>query len=325
MGAIGQPRRRGVSLTPDDPMLRRVERAFTSTRVDPLFRRRLRSQVVNQYVAVREGHAAARPLVHHGVMGRLGRACLYASLALAGSSAGVLATSQSALPGDVLYDVKIRIDELRLEAAPADLRTAVAEYIVDARLNEAMVLVADGEWARATVAAEAAGASTEHMAALLAADPEVEARIKAHLAVLAGLVDSAPAAAQAALQHAIDASGTALAHAPHASNGNGAGTGTGTGTNGNGNGSGSSANGNSGNSANTGNSGNSGKDDADASAEPDAQPTPSAAPTPPAAPPGQDDDDDSDPVDSGDDPGAASTAHPTPRATPPIPSHATSH
>jgi hypothetical protein len=321
MSAIGQPRRRGVNLTPDDPILRRVEQAFTSTRVDPLFRRRLRSQVVNHYVAVREGHTAARPLSHHGMMGRLGRACLYASLALAGSSAGVLAASQSALPGDMLYDVKIRIDELRLEAAPADLRTAVAGYIVDARLNEAMVLAADGEWARAMVAAEAAGASTEHMAALLAADPDVEARIQAHLAVLAGLIDSAPAAAQTALQHAITASGAALADAPRASNGNGS---SGTNRNGNGNGSGSGSGNGSGSGANG--NGNSGAD-ADASAEPDAHATPSAAATPPAVPPGQDDDSDAvdDGGDTGDDPGADSSAHTTPRASPPIPSHAASH
>ena len=324
MSAIGQPRRRGVGLTPDDPILRRVERTFTSTRVDPLFRRRLRSEVVNHYVAVREGHAAAPSLVHHTLMGRLGRACLYASLALAGSSAGVLAASQSALPGDALYDTKIRIDELRLEAAPNDLRTAVAEYIVDARLNEAMVLAADGEWARATIAAEAAGASTEQMAALLAADPDVESRIEQHLAVLAGLIDSAPAAAQAGLQHAIAASDTALAHAPHVTNGgNGAGSnGNGAGNNGNGggnNGNGTGANGNIG----TGNETN-GNGNGDADASPEAAPaTPSAVPTPPVTPPSQDDDDAD--ANTGDGTDKADAPHPTPRSSPPTSSHATTH
>jgi hypothetical protein len=310
MSAIGQRRRRGVNLAPDDPILRRVERAFTSTQVEPFFRRRLRTEVVNHYVAVREGHAAARAVVHRGMMGRLGRACLYASVALAGSSAGVLAASQSALPGDVLYDVKIRIDELRLEAASADLRIAIAEYIVDARLNEAMVLAADGEWARATVAAEAAGASTEHMAALLAADPDVEARIQAHLAVLAGLIDSAPVAAQAALQHAITASGSALADAPHANNGNGsAGAGT------SGNGAGNDGNG-------TGTNGNANNGNADSSPKAATPATPSVTPTPPTAPPSHDDDSDADADNNAtsDDPDA-DTAHPTPS----IPSHATSH
>ena len=36
-------------------------------------------------------------------MGRLGRATLYASFALAATSASVLAASHEALPGDVLY------------------------------------------------------------------------------------------------------------------------------------------------------------------------------------------------------------------------------
>jgi hypothetical protein len=320
MAAIGQPRRRSVNLTPDDPIVRRVEKAFTSTQVDPLFRRRLRSEVVNRYVAVREGHAAARPLAHRGIMGRLGRACLYASVAIAGSSAGVLAASQSAMPGGVLYDIKLRIDELRLEAAPADMRTAVAQYIVDARLNEAMLLAGDGDWAGATVAAEAAGASTEHMAALLAADPDVEARIQAHLAVLAGLIDSAPVAAQAALKDAIAASDTALADAPHANSGNGTGnSGTGGANNGTGTGNTGTGTGN----ATSGN-GTNGNTDTDASPMASAHATPAAAPTPPSPGDASDDDAGDGDADTGNETDA-SEAHPTSRPSPPIPSHATGH
>ena len=321
MSAIGQPRGRGVDLTPDDPILRRVEQAFTSTRIDGAYRRRLRSEVVNRYVAIREGHVVALPLTHRGMMGRLGRACLYASVALAGSSAGLLAGSQSALPGDVLYDIKIRIDELRLQAAPPDMRVAVAEYIVDARLNEAMVLAADGEWGRAELAAAAASASTTQMAGLLSGDADVEARIQAHLAVLAGLIESAPAAAQAALEHAVAVSDHALDDAPHANNGHGAGNGSGNGggaggigPNGNGaGGSGDSANGKDG--ATTG--------AADGSPTPVATASASADPTPPASPPGQGNEDGGQDQDETE--AAPPSPEPTTRPSPPLPSQAPNH
>jgi hypothetical protein len=295
MAAIGRPRRLGTELPPDDPIVRRIEDAFTSMQLDALYRRRLRTEVVNRYVAVREGHAAARPaarpLAHRGVMGRLGRACLYASVALAGSTVGVLAASQSALPGDALYDVKLRIDALRLEAAPANLRTAVAEYIVGERLNELTVLAADGEWARAADAAAATGASAQQLAGLLAADSVAEARIQRHLAVLAGLVETAPPAARDALTHAMAMSGAALEHSgtgEHGGSGNVGGNGGDdpiTGGSGNGAGSGSSGGSPGGNGANAGGNGadaggngaNGSGDDADESSVPDSPaPSPSS-------------------------------------------------
>jgi uncharacterized membrane protein YgcG len=317
MAAIGRPRRRGIDLAPDDPIVRRIEDALTSTQVDPLYRRQLRSAVVNRYVALREGHlagrAAARPLAHHGVMGRLGRACLYASVALAGSAAGVLAASQTALPGDVLYDVKLRIDALRLETAPADLRTAVAEYIVGERLDELTVLAADGEWARAAEAAEAAGAQTQMLAALLEADPAAEARIHRHLEVLAGLLATAPPAARDALAHAMAVSGTALgpaqADAPQGQGGSADGAGSGNGSGGNGNGNGA---------ANGSNGGSAGGED-----PPDASPSASAAPSASADDAGKKDDPKGDGGNAdAPDPDEAEAPAPTPRASrPPQASH----
>ena len=212
MSAIGQPRRRG-GLTPDDPMLRRIEEALAGTQVDSFYRRRLRGQVMNRYVAVREGHAAASastPMMRGGVMGRLGRACLYASVALAGTSAGVLAASQSSLPGDALYGMKLRIDELRLEAAPPELRTALAEYVVESRINEALLLATNGEWERATVAAAHVEHSVEALAGLMGTNDAVEERIERHLAVLSGLIETAPAAARDALAHAVTVSSAVL-------------------------------------------------------------------------------------------------------------------
>ena len=303
MSAIGQPRRRG-DFTPDDPMLRRIEEALTGTHLDAMYRRRLRGRVMNRYVAVREGHAiAAAPTMRRGVMGRLGRACLYASLALAGTSAGVLAASQSSLPGDPLYGMKLRIDELRIEAAPMGLRTALAEYVVESRLNEALVLATNGEWDRAALAAAQVERSVEQLAGLMGANDVVEERIGRHLAVLSGLIETAPAAAREALAHAVAVSAAAL-ETPTSTGAQGAHGGPGSG------GSGSSGNGPSrtppataaatatepteppasladgetGDGGSNGSGGGNGGSGPAASAAPSAPPTPSAKPTPSTGP-----------------------------------------
>jgi hypothetical protein len=330
VSATGQPRRRGAGLATDDPIVRRLEKTFASTQVDGLFRRRLRSEVVNRYVAVREGHVLVRPLVNRGMVGRLGRACLYASVALAGTSAGVLAASQSALPGDALYDVKIRIDGLRLEAAPTELRSTVAAYIVDARLNEAMVLVAGGEWARAEHAAAAAGAATKEMAPLLVGDPEAEARIQGHLAVLSGLIETAPPAARAALEHAMAVSDHALdaaVSAPAGTSATNRGGANGGSIDGDSSDGGKGAGGAGAGAGGTGDAGGAGATDgsggnerADASSRPAASaapvpnPTPATAvPTPPTSPTSTGDD-------VADDPDPSTGDRPTPPPSkPPVP------
>ena len=328
MAAIGRPRRRGMDLPPDDPIVRRIQDAFTSTQVDALYRRRLRGEVVNRYVAVREGHAAAqltaRPLAHRGVMGRLGRACLYASVALAGSAAGVFAASQSALPGDVLYDMKLRIDTLRLETAPAHLRTAVAEYIVGERLDEVTVLAADGEWVRAADAAAAAGVSAQELAALITADQGAEARIQRHLAVLAGLVETAPPAARDALTHAMAVSGAALGASDASEQGSGnAGGNAGGNANAGGSGTGAGGGNPGGNPGGKGGNagGNDGGNDGGNGSGEDAAATP-APESPAPSPSGQDAEPTDDQKGSGgngdaadDQPAASDAPLPTPRAS----------
>ena len=113
-----------ASLTPDELVRRYVERVRADLEPDPLFRRRLRGIVSNQFVAAREGSAipASRP----SRMGRLGRACLYVSFALGISVGGVMAASRAAIPGDLLYPVKLQIEALRMEALPAEYRDDLA-------------------------------------------------------------------------------------------------------------------------------------------------------------------------------------------------------
>lgn len=117
---------------------------------DPLFRRRLRSDVMNAWVAAREG-LGQPPLPGRLArrMGLLGRACLYASVALCAGIAGVMAASSQALPGEPLYAVKLRIEELRVEVLPAQFRDELAVNALAERIQEMAKLSASGAAAEA--------------------------------------------------------------------------------------------------------------------------------------------------------------------------------
>ncbi len=83
-------------LASDAAVRRYIELIRAELEPDPLFRRRLRGEVVNRFVAAREG--LKQPAHRPSAMGRLGRAVLYSSFALAMSAGGVMAASQQALP-----------------------------------------------------------------------------------------------------------------------------------------------------------------------------------------------------------------------------------
>ena len=83
-------------ITSDAALRRYLEIIRAEIEPDPLFRRRLRGLVVNEFVAAREGVALP---ARHGVraMGRLGRACLYASVALAMTAGATMARRAKAV------------------------------------------------------------------------------------------------------------------------------------------------------------------------------------------------------------------------------------
>ncbi|MEO6579119.1 MAG: hypothetical protein ABIO99_09525 [Candidatus Limnocylindria bacterium] len=111
---------------------------------DPLFRRRLRSESINRFVVARERDLQLGPRHGSRHLGRLGRACLYASVTLATTAAGVLGASQEALPGDALYDVKLRIEELRFDVLPSELHAVLAADVVAQRIDEMTRLIGSG-------------------------------------------------------------------------------------------------------------------------------------------------------------------------------------
>ena len=173
---------------------------------DPLFRRRLRSDVVNQFVAAREG--IGRPVrigIGRRQMGRVGRACLYATFTLGVSAASVMAASQEALPGEVLYPLKQRIEQLRWDVVPAQLHGELAAYALGERIEEMGRLADAGQLDLAIAMAPAIDREYERLVALGHTDDEAgAARIERHLLVLEGLLDRLSASAQAAVENVIE-------------------------------------------------------------------------------------------------------------------------
>ena len=188
-----------------------IERALAAVAAqvepDPLYRHRLRSEVVNRYVAAREGIAApGRPaLVRRSRTGRLGRACLYATFGLAATAASVLAAAQQALPGEALYGVKLRVEQLRFEIVPDHLHADLVAYALGERIEEMDELVAAGaldEALRLVPAIEHEFARLEALAN--ARSNQDEARIERHLVVLSGLLERLPDTARSAVQDVVN-------------------------------------------------------------------------------------------------------------------------
>ena len=172
---------------------------------DPLFRRRLRSDVVNRFVAAREG--ISQPAGMSGArreMGRVGRACLYASFTLGVTAASVMAASQEAVPGDPLYPLKQRIERLRMEVAPSHLHAELAAYALGERIEEVARLADAGRWELAIAMAPGIDLDFERLAALGATnDTASAARVERHLLALEGLIRSLPPTARAAIEDAL--------------------------------------------------------------------------------------------------------------------------
>ena len=188
----------------DDPVVQLLERAASAVRPDPLYRRRLRADTVNRHVALREGLIAV-PRVR-GEMGRLGRAVLYASLATALSVSAVGAVAQDAVPGDLLYPMKLQLEDMRLRIASPSLRHDWLVQALDERLEEVEQLARRGEWQRAAGAAEAAEAAEGRLSRDSAALGRRDAdEMQRHVIVLADLLADAPASARNGLERALDA------------------------------------------------------------------------------------------------------------------------
>ncbi|MDF2732576.1 MAG: hypothetical protein K0S92_1209 [Desertimonas sp.] len=197
----GFPRSVRPGLPPDEAVRRYVEMVRRDIEPDPLFRQRLRGTVVNRFVAERESAPIALT-PRSSQMGRLGRACLYASVATAISVGGVMAASESALPGSILYPLKLHIEEMRLAIAPAHLGDDLAAYAVAERIDELGRLVESGEYGRATDVAAGIAADYRQLASVFGMTVD-DGSLAQHLARLDAALDHAPAAARRAIERAM--------------------------------------------------------------------------------------------------------------------------
>lgn len=177
----------------------RIARAIAAIRADlepdPLFERRLRTQVLNRYVAAREGAvapAAAGARNARREMGRLGRAVLYASFVLGVSVTSVVAASQQAVPGDVLYPLKRDIEALRHRVLPAEFEALLLRTELTARLDELADVADRGDSAAVASLAAEVHRSYGEVIELTADSPQ-------NLLVLDALLDRLPSPARAAL------------------------------------------------------------------------------------------------------------------------------
>jgi hypothetical protein len=189
-----------IDLRPDDPLTARLTRAVAALEPDPLFRRRLRGQVLNRHVAVREGLAAAEPPRR---MGRLGRSVLMASVVLAASVGGVGAVSQQALPGDSLYSVKLQIEEIRLRVAPDWMRGGLELAALDERLDEVERLAAAARWLDMPAAVNAAVATRAELAS--SGDAIARQPLTDHTTVLKELLTEVPDSGRKGILRALHA------------------------------------------------------------------------------------------------------------------------
>lgn len=184
----------------DEAALRRIKRVYRRPEPDPLFRRRLRGEVVNRYVAEREGYLR-RPRGRRQ-MGRVGRAVLYASFSLAVSVSAAGAAADRSLPGDLLYGVKLQLEDIRMRIAPPSLHDDLAAMLLAERVDELERLAAAGDW---RLVAAAAARVSEAEAALVALGLSTAGAAAADaVETLEDVLADAPQAAQPGLERALD-------------------------------------------------------------------------------------------------------------------------
>ena len=205
---------------PDETTVTWLREAVLELDPDPLFRRRLRGTLLNSYVEVREG--MRRPAPAPGGMGRIGRAVLYASLTMAVGATAAGAASRDALPGDPLYRVKMAIEHIRTDLAPASVQRQLAAASLDTRIDELAQLAVRGNWALAAASAQQVAAELRHLDTMGGAPSAEETGIEHRLAVLAAVLEKAPTAAGEGLERAIAAPEEAPGQQPRVGAGAGA-------------------------------------------------------------------------------------------------------
>lgn len=176
-------------------------RKGTELEPDPRFTRRLRGIVLSRHVAAREGYALPPA---RRAMTPIGRGVLVSSVLLALGVTGVGAASQSALPDDVLYPIKLRLEQLRLAVAPAEMRDDLLALALEERAAELTRAADAGRWNAAEEAAWRLAVTESELIAAGGLTPAVAARVEAHLRALDQVLAHAPEHAAAIVAERLD-------------------------------------------------------------------------------------------------------------------------
>jgi hypothetical protein len=187
-------------------MLRRLRRALSRLEPDPLFRRRLRGEIVNRYVATREG--LLREPRQRRSMGKLGRAVLYASFMLAISVSAAGAAAQESLPGDALYGIKLQLEQIRMQIAPPSVHDDLAALALEERVWELETLAQAGAWQLLPAAVARVTFAERELESVGGEAEALEEQATEHaLEVLEAVLADAPPSAQGGLSRALEAAG----------------------------------------------------------------------------------------------------------------------
>lgn len=189
--------------TEDDSVVRLIRHASEALEPATAFRRRLRGEVLNLHVALREGLVAPR---RTRAMSTIGRAVLLASLTLAVSVTAAGAAAQSAIPGELLYPVKRQLEGIRLQLASGPARGDLLEMAVGERLEELERLARAGEWTLVSAATHDLTAAEDVLiGAGMPPDAGARTTLDRRIERLKTLLASAPTEGRKGLQQALNA------------------------------------------------------------------------------------------------------------------------
>ena len=120
------------------------------------------------------------------------------------AAASVLAASQDALPGDALYTLKVRMEQVRLDVLPAHLHDDLYAYTLSQRIDEMGRLTEAGHWQLALAMTPVIEDSYEQFAHALDEQGLASEDASRHLIVLQGLLEQLPEGARDAVQNVFD-------------------------------------------------------------------------------------------------------------------------
>lgn len=187
---------------------------------DPRFRAAARARIIEQ-VTARERVSLLDGLrgFWHGVLGSLRArpvfaAALIAVLVFSLTGAGSVFAAQEAVPGELLYPLKLQVEDFRLAVAPDEVDEALYREFAAARVDEVAALIRQGRYDRVTPAVERLDDLLNHAAAALERAPEAGraetiAGLADSLAAVNALLDQVPEAARPGLENALEHSARA--------------------------------------------------------------------------------------------------------------------